>query len=103
MNSIMLEIIPDILLDPGTKKRYVRGQLLGKSLMELLKRRKAITEPEARFLMHHLLLGVKYLHKNKIILRDLKLDNLFLNEGMAPKIGDFGLATKLYFDGERKK
>ncbi|EFX62509.1 hypothetical protein DAPPUDRAFT_336854 [Daphnia pulex] len=30
MNSIMLEIIPDILLDPGTKKRFVRGQLLGK-------------------------------------------------------------------------
>jgi hypothetical protein len=24
------EIIPDILLDPGTKKRYVRGKFLGK-------------------------------------------------------------------------
>jgi hypothetical protein len=24
------EVIPDILLDPGTKKRYVRGKFLGK-------------------------------------------------------------------------
>jgi serine/threonine protein kinase len=32
----------------------------------------------------------------------LKLDNLFLNEDMEPKIGDFGLATKIDSDGERK-
>jgi serine/threonine protein kinase len=31
------------------------------------KRRKAITEPEARFFMHQLLLGVKHLHENKFI------------------------------------
>ena len=53
--------------------------------------------------MHQLLLGVKHLHENKIIHRDLKLGNLFLNESMELKIGDFGLATKLDFDGERKK
>lgn len=71
--------------------------------MELHKRRKAITEPEARCFMHQLLLGVKHLHENKIIHRDLKLGNLFLNENMELKIGDFGLATKLDYDGERKK
>jgi serine/threonine protein kinase len=31
------------------------------------------------------------------------MDNLFLNEGLELKIGDFGLATKLDFDGERRK
>lgn len=44
-----------------------------------------------------------YLHEKKIIHRDLKLGNLFLNEEMQVKIGDFGLATVLEFDGERKK
>ena len=73
------------------------------SLMELHKRRKAITEPEARCFMHQLLLGVKHLHEKKIIHRDLKLGNLFLNDEMELKIGDFGLATKLDFEGERKK
>ena len=71
--------------------------------MELHKRRKAITEPEAHYFMYHMLLGVKHLHEQKIIHRDLKLGNLFLNDNMELKIGDFGLATKLDFEGERKK
>ena len=53
--------------------------------------------------MHQLLLGVKYLHENKMIHRDLKLENLLLNDDMKLKIGDFGLATKLDSTGEMKK
>jgi polo-like kinase 1 len=33
----------------------------------------------------------------------MKLGNLFLNDRMELKLGDFGLATKLEFDGEKKK
>ena len=50
-----------------------------------------------------MLSAMKYMHKNKIIHRDLKLGNLFLSEKMEIKIGDFGLATKMDFEGERKK
>ena len=71
--------------------------------MELHKRRKAITEPEARYFLHQILLGCLYLHDNKIIHRDLKLGNVFLNDNMEVKIGDFGLATKVDYDGERKR
>ncbi|XP_013871315.1 serine/threonine-protein kinase PLK1 [Austrofundulus limnaeus] len=176
--SAPLKEIPDILVDPRTKKRYTRGRFLGKggfakcyeitdvatktvfagkivpkalilkqhqrekmtseiaihkslshanvvgfhgffedddfvfvvleicrrrSLLELHKRRKAVTEPEARYYMTQLLKGVQYLHNNKVIHRDLKLGNIFLNDDMDVKIGDFGLATKIEFDGERKK
>ena len=38
-----------------------------------------------------------------MIHRDLKLGNLFLNDKMEIKLGDFGLATKLEFDGEKKR
>lgn len=38
-----------------------------------------------------------------MIHRDLKLGNLMLNDAMELKLGDFGLATKLDFDGERKR
>uniref|UniRef100_A0A8C6K8D1 Serine/threonine-protein kinase PLK n=1 Tax=Nothobranchius furzeri TaxID=105023 RepID=A0A8C6K8D1_NOTFU len=74
-----------------------------RSLLELHKRRKAVTEPEARYYMAQLLKGVQYLHNNKVIHRDLKLGNIFLNDDMDVKIGDFGLATKIEFEGERKK
>lgn len=47
--------------------------------------------------------GLKFLHSNRVIHRDMKLGNLFLNEKMEIKIGDFGLATKLEFEGEKKR
>ncbi|CAH1787426.1 unnamed protein product [Owenia fusiformis] len=74
-----------------------------KSLMELHKRRKAVTEPEARYFVKQIVAACVHLHDQKIIHRDLKLGNLFLNDEMEIKIGDFGLATRLDFDGERKR
>ena len=53
-----------------------------RSMMELHKRRQAITEPETRYFMKQILLGVQYLHENKIIHRDLKFGNIFLNDNM---------------------
>ena len=48
--------------------------------------------------MHQLTLGIKDIHDQKVIHRDLKLGNLFLNEKMEIKIGDFGLAAMLSYD-----
>ncbi|XP_007433965.1 serine/threonine-protein kinase PLK1 [Python bivittatus] len=73
------------------------------SLLELHKLRKALTEPEARYYLRQIILGCQYLHSNRVIHRDLKLGNLFLNDDMEVKIGDFGLATRVEYDGERKK
>ena len=74
-----------------------------RSLMELHKSRKAITEPETRYYMNQILIGVKYLHDNKIVHRDLKLGNIFLNDNMEIKLGGFGLATQVDYEGERKQ
>ncbi|XP_052896838.1 serine/threonine-protein kinase polo [Anopheles moucheti] len=74
-----------------------------RSMMELHKRRKSITDYECKYYMHQVMTGVKYLHDKHIIHRDLKLGNLFLNDELHVKIGDFGLATKIEFEGERKK
>lgn len=60
------------------------------SLLELHKRRKAVTEPEARYFMRQTIQGVHYLHNNRVIHRDLKLGNLFLSDDMEVKIGEAG-------------
>ena len=73
------------------------------TMSELIRRRKRLTELEAQCYLVQILSAVRYLHQHRVIHRDLKLGNLFLSEKMEIKIGDFGLATKLEFDGERKR
>lgn len=83
---------------------YVVLELCRKrSMMELHRRRKTLTEPECRYFMKQIVDGVQYLHENNIIHRDLKLGNLFLNDNIEVKIGDFGLATKIEYNGQRKE
>lgn len=71
-----------------------------KTLSDVMKKRKIINEFEARYYLSQILKAVNFMHKNKIIHRDLKLGNLFLDEGMNVKIGDFGLATIIEFSGQ---
>ena len=73
------------------------------TLNELLKRRKKLTELEVQCYAVQIIKALKYLHSHRVIHRDLKLGNLFISEKMEIKVGDFGLATKLEFDGERKR
>lgn len=73
------------------------------TLSELIRRRKRLTELEVQCYTFQVISALKYLHGHRVIHRDIKLGNLFLSEKMEIKLGDFGLATKLEFDGERKR
>ncbi|KAJ7599348.1 kinase-like domain-containing protein [Mycena floridula] len=73
------------------------------SLMDMLRRRRRFTEPEARFFMVQLIGACHYMHTHQVIHRDLKLGNLFLDRNMNIKVGDFGLAALIENPGERKK
>ncbi|KAI0314348.1 Pkinase-domain-containing protein [Amylostereum chailletii] len=73
------------------------------SLMDMLRRRRRFTEPEARFFMVQLIGACHYMHTHQVIHRDLKLGNLFLDADMNVKVGDFGLAALIESPGERKK
>uniref|UniRef100_A0ABI0P636 Serine/threonine-protein kinase PLK n=1 Tax=Bos taurus TaxID=9913 RepID=A0ABI0P636_BOVIN len=65
------------------------------SLAHVLQARQTLTEPEVRYYLRGLVSGLSYLHQRRIVHRDLKLSNFFLNKNMEVKIGDLGLATKI--------
>lgn len=65
------------------------------SLMDMVKARKGLTEPEVRFYTVQIAGAIKYMHSKGIIHRDLKMGNIFLDKHMNAKIGDFGLAALL--------
>ena len=73
------------------------------TLSELMRRRKRLTELEVQCYTFQVVSALRYLHNHRVIHRDIKLGNLFLSDKMEVKLGDFGLASKLEYDGERKR
>ena len=53
-------------------------------MMELHLRRGALTEPEVRYYMKQLCLGIEYLHAQQIIHRDLKVSPILEFRNFEP-------------------
>ena len=56
---------------------------------------------EASFIFYQIVNGIQYLHKNKIVHRDMKPENIMLTKDMIVKIGDFGLSK--YFKSSESR
>jgi len=69
----------------------VMEYLAGGDLMTLLMKRDILTEDEAKFYMAESILAVEAVHKLNYIHRDLKPDNILLDNKGHIKLSDFGL------------
>lgn len=68
----------------------------GGDLFEYLnKRSKPMDEKKARFIIAEILLALEHIHKLGIVYRDLKLENVLLDEDGHVRIADFGLSKLL--------
>ncbi|XP_011698767.1 PREDICTED: uncharacterized protein LOC105456434 isoform X3 [Wasmannia auropunctata] len=71
----------------------------GGELYDYLSERKVLNEHEARRIFRQIATAVFYCHKHKICHRDLKLENILLDQVGNAKIADFGLSN--VFDEQR--
>ena len=66
----------------------------------LLRRSGKFIEDTARFYAAELLLAIEYLHSKNIIYRDIKPENILLDQGGHIKITDFGLSKVCLNEGQ---
>ena len=57
---------------------------------------KGMEEDLARFYVGSVVLALDYLHTNNIVYRDLKPENVFIDQHGYVKLGDFGFAKVCY-------
>ncbi|XP_039295551.1 titin homolog [Nilaparvata lugens] len=65
----------------------------GGELYDYISEKKVLNEAEARRIFRQIATAVYYCHKHKICHRDLKLENVLLDEHGSAKIADFGLSN----------
>ena len=64
-------------------------------LLQYIRLRGALPDPEARKFFRELCAGVEYMHENRMIHRDLKCENILLSKKNIIKIADFGFARAI--------
>ena len=67
----------------------------GGNLFSFVKKRRKLSEKTAKFLFRQIIQGIKYIHEQNIVHRDIKLENLLIDLNNNVKICDFGIGRKI--------
>ncbi|XP_010571811.1 PREDICTED: calcium/calmodulin-dependent protein kinase kinase 1 [Haliaeetus leucocephalus] len=87
----------EVLDDPAEDNLYMVFDLLRKGPVMEVPSDQPFSEEQARLYFRDIVLGIEYLHYQKIIHRDIKPSNLLLGDDGHIKIADFGVSNQ--FEG----
>ncbi len=96
-NILKLE---EVLYAPPNDKNKNRGnvylafQYMEQDFSGIRMRGYSFNLSQIKYIFYQILSGMAYLHKNKIIHRDIKSSNILMNHKGEIKIGDYGLARR---------
>ena len=98
----ILKLLEVVVSEPKKEKKLEEGKInrdvylvfeyMEQDLGTILQRKIDFELSQIKYIFHELVLGLKYLHENNILHRDLKPLNILLSAKNEIKIGDFGLA-----------
>lgn len=87
----------EVLDDPDEDGLHMAFELMTKGPVIEVPTDNPLTEEQARFYFRDVVLGIEYLHYQKIIHRDIKPSNLLLGDDGHVKLADFGVSKE--FEG----
>lgn len=87
--------LKDLILYPCSiqfEDLYIVTELMDTDLLQVIRSSQNLSDEHIRYFVYQVLRALKYFHSANVLHRDLKPNNLLVNENCDLKICDFGLA-----------
>ncbi|CAN9501590.1 unnamed protein product [Ophioblennius macclurei] len=97
LDHINIVKLVEVLDDPSEDNLHMVFELMRKGPVMEVPTDEPFSEEQARLYFRDIILGIEYLHYQKIVHRDIKPSNLLLGDDGHVKIADFGVSNQ--FEG----
>ena len=82
-------------------KAYMVFEYMDRTLLDLVENNNVLSEENAKIIFKELLNGISYIHNKTIYHKDIKLENILIDNKNNIKICDFGLSEENLFSNKR--
>ncbi|XP_046694999.1 calcium/calmodulin-dependent protein kinase kinase 1 isoform X1 [Silurus meridionalis] len=97
LDHVNIVKLVEVLDDPAEDNLHMVFELMPKGPVMEVPTENPLNEEQARLYFRDIVLGIEYLHYQKIVHRDIKPSNLLLGDDGHVKIADFGVSNQ--FEG----